>query len=110
MARINQSYDKLAAGYLFPEISRRAKAFAEKNPGVELLRLGIGDTTLPLTPTVVAGLHAGAEKLGSPETYTGYGDYEGERWMREAVAAVYRERGVTLDPGEIFVSDGAKSD
>ena len=79
MARINQNYDKLGAGYLFPEIARRARAFAEiSNPGVEVLRLGIGDTTLPLTPTVVAGLHAGAEKLGSPATYTGYGDYEGE--------------------------------
>jgi LL-diaminopimelate aminotransferase len=110
MARINQSFDKLAGGYLFAEIARRTKAFAEKNPGVELLRLGIGDTTLPLPPTVVAGLRAGAEKLGSPETYTGYGEYEGEKWMREAIAAVYRERDVTLDVSEIFVSDGAKSD
>jgi len=110
MARANHNYDKLAAGYLFPEIARRAKAFAEGHPGVELFRLGIGDTTLPLTPTVVAGLCSGAEKLGSAETYTGYGDYEGEKWMREAVAAAYRERGVTLDLGEIFVSDGAKSD
>jgi LL-diaminopimelate aminotransferase len=110
MARINANYDKLAAGYLFPEIARRAKAFAEKNPGVEVLRLGIGDTTLPLTPAAVAGLRAGAEKLGAPETYTGYGDYEGERWMREALAAVYRERGVSLELSEIFVSDGAKSD
>jgi LL-diaminopimelate aminotransferase len=110
MARINQNYDKLGAGYLFPEISRRARAFAEANPGVELLRLGIGDTTLPLTPAVVAGLHAGAERLASPESYTGYGDYEGERWMREAIAGVYRERGVALELSEIFVSDGAKSD
>ncbi len=110
MARINQNYEKLAAGYLFPEIARRAKAFAEKHPGVELLRLGIGDTTLPLTPAAVAGLRAGAEKLGAPETYTGYGDYEGEKWMRQALADVYAERGVSLDVSEIFVSDGAKSD
>jgi LL-diaminopimelate aminotransferase len=110
MARTNQNYDKLGAGYLFPEISRRAKAFAEKNPGVEILRLGIGDTTLPLTPTVVAGLREGAEKLASPSTYTGYGDYEGEKYMREAVNGLYRERGVSLELSEIFVSDGAKSD
>jgi len=110
MARINQNYDKLAAGYLFPEIARRARAFAEANPGREVLRLGIGDTTLPLPPTVVAGLHAGAAKLASAETYTGYGDYEGERFMREAIAKVYEERGVSLDLSEIFVSDGAKSD
>ncbi len=110
MARINQNYDKLGASYLFAEIARRSKAFVETNPGVELLRLGIGDTTLPLAPTVVAGLHAGAERLGSAGTYTGYGDYEGERWMREAIAGVYRERGVNLDVSEVFVSDGAKSD
>jgi LL-diaminopimelate aminotransferase len=110
MARINQNYDKLAAGYLFPEISRRARAYAEQHPGVELLRLGIGDTTLPLGPTVVEGLVEGARKLGAAATYTGYGDYEGEKWMREALAAQYRERGVSLELSEIFVSDGAKSD
>jgi LL-diaminopimelate aminotransferase len=110
MARINENYDKLAAGYLFPEIARRAKAFAQKNPGVELLRLGIGDTTVPLTAAVVAGLHTGADKLASPDTYTGYGDYEGEPFMRTAIADLYRERGVDLALNEIFVSDGAKSD
>ncbi|HET6437569.1 MAG TPA: LL-diaminopimelate aminotransferase [Anaeromyxobacter sp.] len=110
MARNNQNYDKLASAYLFQEVARRARAFAEQNPGVELLRLGIGDTTLPLTPAVVAGLKAAAEKLGTPEGYTGYGDYEGERWMREALALVYLERGVSLELSEIFVSDGAKSD
>jgi LL-diaminopimelate aminotransferase len=110
MARINPNYDKLAAGYLFPEIARRARAFAEQNPGVELLRLGIGDTTLPLTPAAVAGLRAGAEKLGVAETYTGYGDYEGEKWMRQALVDLYRERGVSLELSELFVSDGAKSD
>jgi LL-diaminopimelate aminotransferase len=110
MARTNSNYDKLAAGYLFPEVARRTKAFAAKNPGVELLRLGIGDTSVPLTPTVVAGLKAGADRLGAAETYTGYGDYEGEPFMRTAIAELYRERGVELDLGEIFVSDGAKCD
>ena len=110
MARTNQNYDKLGAGYLFPEIARRARAFAEANPGVQVLRLGIGDTTLPLTPSVIAGLHAGADRLASPATYTGYGDYEGEKYMREAVNALYGERGVKLELSEIFVSDGAKGD
>ena len=110
MAKINANYDKLAAGYLFPEIARRAGAFAEHHPGIELLRLGIGDTTLPLGPAVVAGLHAGADRLGSPDTYTGYGDYAGEKFLREAIAETYRMHGVDLGLGEIFVSDGAKSD
>jgi len=77
---------------------------------VELLRLGIGDTTVPLTPAVVAGLHTAADRLASPDTYTGYGDYEGEKFMRAAIAELYRERGVDVALDEIFVSDGAKSD
>jgi LL-diaminopimelate aminotransferase len=110
MARTNQHYDRLAAGYLFPEITRRAKAFAEQNPDVELMRLGIGDTTVPLPRAVVEGLTAGANKLASWDTYTGYGDYEGEPFMRQAVIDQYRELGVDLALDEVFVSDGAKSD
>jgi LL-diaminopimelate aminotransferase len=110
MARTNQHYDKLAAGYLFPEIARRTKAFAEQNPAVEILRLGIGDTTVPLPEVIVRGLHAGADKLASWDTYTGYGDYEGEPFMRQAVVDQYRELGVDLGLDEVFVSDGAKSD
>lgn len=110
MAKINSNYDRLAAGYLFPEIARRAKAFAAENPGTELLRLGIGDTTEPLAPAVLAGLHEGVERLSRVDTYSGYGDSEGQLALREAIVAHYRERGVELAPGEIFVSDGAKPD
>ena len=110
MATININYDKLGAGYLFPEIARRARAFAEKHPGVELHRLGIGDTTQPLASSVVRALQEGAERLSRADTYTGYGDYEGEAFLREAIRDHYRERRVELDLDEIFVSDGAKSD
>ena len=110
MATINVNYDKLGAGYLFPEIARRAKAFSEKHPGVELHRLGIGDTTQPLAPSIVRALKDAAERLAHPETYRGYGDYEGEAFLREAIRGLYRERKVELDLDEIFVSDGAKSD
>jgi LL-diaminopimelate aminotransferase len=110
MATINVNYDKLGAGYLFPEIARRARAFSEKHPGVELHRLGIGDTTQPLAPSIVRALKDAAERLANPETYSGYGDYEGEAFLREAIRGLYRERKVELDLDEIFVSDGAKSD
>ncbi len=110
MARTNANYDLLAAGYLFPEIARRAKAFAAKTPGVELLRLGIGDTTEPITPTVIAGLRRGVEKLASPETYTGYGDSEGQLALREAIRQRYLGFGAQLSTDEVFVSDGAKPD
>ena len=110
MAKINTNYNKLAAGYLFPEIARRTRLFQEQNPGVELLRLGIGNTTEPLTPTVVAGLHHGVEKLAKAETYTGYGDDQGDPRLRRAIVELYRTYGVDLGDDEIFVSDGAKPD
>ena len=110
MARINQNYDKLAAGYLFPEIARRTNAFLESHPGAEVLRLGIGDTTEPIVTSVLNGLHQGVDDLGSVETYSGYGPSEGITPLRQALADFYGERGLDLDPTEFFVSDGAKSD
>ena len=110
MAHINSNYNKLAAGYLFPEIARRTNAFLEKNPDVKVKKLGIGNTTEPLTPAVVSGLKRGVEKLASPGTYTGYGDEQGNRLLREKLSAYYKRRGVDLSPDEFFISDGAKAD
>ncbi|MEA3364214.1 MAG: aminotransferase class I/II-fold pyridoxal phosphate-dependent enzyme, partial [Candidatus Hydrogenedentes bacterium] len=110
MATINQNYNKLEAGYLFPEIARRTREFLAANPGVEVLRLGIGNTTEPLPPSIIQGLHRGVDKLANLETYTGYGDEQGNTELREALAARYSQYGVTLDPDEFFVSDGAKPD
>ncbi|HPG39063.1 MAG TPA: LL-diaminopimelate aminotransferase [bacterium] len=110
MATINANYNKLAAGYLFPEIARRARAYQEKNPGVELLRLGIGNTTEPLTPAIIQGLHSGVDKLASVATYTGYGDEQGDTRLREALCNYYKQLGVHLQVDDIFISDGAKPD
>ncbi len=110
MAKINANYELLAAGYLFPEIARRARAFVAANPGVELLRLGIGDTTEPLTPLVIDGLRQGVERLAKRESYSGYGESEGTNELRTAIAKHYARRGVELGLDEIFVSDGAKPD
>ena len=110
MAKINQNYDKLAAGYLFPEIARRTNAFLDSNQGAEVLRLGIGDTTEPIVAAVLKGLHDGVDSLGTAETYTGYGPSEGVQALREALAREYGELGVDLSADEFFVSDGAKSD
>ena len=70
MATINSNYNKLSAGYLFPEIGRRVRLFLSDNPGVKVMRLGIGNTTEPLTPTVIAGLKNGVERL-APDTTEG---------------------------------------
>jgi LL-diaminopimelate aminotransferase len=110
MARINQNYDKLAAGYLFPEIAKRTHAFSEKNPDAQVLRLGIGDTTEPIVSSVLDGLRDGVNALGTAESYSGYGPSEGISPLRESLAKLYAERGLSLDSSEFFVSDGAKSD
>ncbi len=111
MATINSNYSKLSAGYLFPEIARRTSAYLDANPGVKVMRLGIGNTTEPLPPSVIAGLHEAVERLAAVETYSGYADgSEGDVGLREAIAGRYAERGVVLDPDEIFVSDGGKPD
>jgi LL-diaminopimelate aminotransferase len=110
MATINPNYKKLQAGYLFPEIARRTREFLDANPGVEVMRLGIGDTTEPLTPAVIDGLHSAVDKLAKRDSYSGYGDSEGVLALREALSARYAEYGAAVGVDEIWVSDGAKPD
>ncbi|MBN1483025.1 LL-diaminopimelate aminotransferase [candidate division KSB1 bacterium] len=111
MATINSNYSKLGAGYLFPEIGRRVRKFLADNPGVQVMKLGIGNTTEPLTPTIIQGLHAGVDKLADVATYTGYADdSSGETNMKEALRHFYQQYDVSIDLSEIFVSDGAKPD
>ena len=110
MAKINQNYQKLSAGYLFPEIARRTNLFLNENLGVQVMRLGIGDTTEPIVSSVINGLHKGVEDLSKVESYSGYGPSEGIDLLRQGIADFYKENGAPIDASEIFVSDGAKSD
>lgn len=110
MAKVNHNFRKLAAGYLFPEIARRAEQFQRANPNVKLHRLGIGNTTEALPEAIVAALHAKVEALAEVSTYTGYGDEQGDVALRQALVDYYRKRNVELEVDEIFISDGAKSD
>lgn len=110
MARINANYNKLPKTYLFSEIARRTKVFSKKNPGIQLMKLGIGNTTLPLTTSVIRALHNGVDNLADVKTYTGYGDEQGNTNLRETIAGWYKKQGIDFDPSEIFISDGAKSD
>ncbi|OGG53165.1 LL-diaminopimelate aminotransferase [Candidatus Kaiserbacteria bacterium RIFCSPLOWO2_12_FULL_53_8] len=110
MAKINSHYKDVSEGYFFLETTKRAKAFTDSHPGVELLKLGIGNTTEPIVPAVLEGLKRGVEKLGSAETYTGYGDEQGDTRLRGAIAEWYAGRKVSVEPAEVFVSDGAKPD
>lgn len=110
MARINPNYSKLSAGYLFPEIGRRVALFQKDNPGTRVYRLGIGNTTEPITPAVIAGLRDGVDRLAKADTYSGYGDEQGEVELRASLADFYSRRGVSIDLDEFFISDGAKPD
>lgn len=110
MVKINNNYNILQAGYLFAEIARKTQAFQDKYPGVSIMRLGIGNTTEPLPPSVIDGLMNGVKKLAIEDTYTGYGDEQGNQKLRSALAAWYHRLGVTFGPKEIFISDGAKPD
>lgn len=110
MAKLNNNYNKLPENYLFSEINKKTKAFLEKNPGVNLFKLGIGNTTQPLTTAVIQALHKAVDKLADAKTYTGYGDEQGSADLRKSVVDFYAKRGISLDSKEIFISDGAKAD
>ena len=111
MARINDNFLKLKAGYLFPEIGRRVSAFAQSHPQAPIIRLGIGDVTEPLPPAIVEAMHAAVDEMGRRETFRGYGPEQGYAFLRDAIAEHdYRARGCDVSPDEIFVSDGSKCD
>ena len=111
MAKVNDNFLKLNGGYLFPEVARRTKAWSERNKGVRILRLGIGNTTEALTPSIAQAMKRKVGLLESRDTYTGYGDEQGDHELRIALRQFYeREYGVKLADDEFFVSDGAKSD
>ncbi|MBN1787089.1 MAG: LL-diaminopimelate aminotransferase [Sedimentisphaerales bacterium] len=111
MIKINENYLKLQSGYLFPEISRRVRAFSEKNPAAKVIKLGIGDVTEPLPPTIVQAMHKAADEMGSKASVKGYGPEQGYDFLIEAIIANdYKSRGVNLENTEVFVSDGSKCD
>ena len=112
MPKLNENYLNLKASYLFSEIAHRTAAYKEQNPeeGAKIIRLGIGDVTLPLGKVVIDALHQGVEAMASAETFKGYGPEQGYQETRDAIAAYYKRNGVDVDAGDIFVSDGAKSD
>jgi LL-diaminopimelate aminotransferase len=113
MAHLNSHYLKLKAGYLFPEINRRVKAFTDANPDAarRLIRCGIGDVTEPLPAVARSAMHKAVDELGVRESFRGYGPEQGYDFLRHAIAENdYRSRGIEVADDEIFVSDGSKCD
>ena len=111
MALVNGNYLKLKAGYLFPEIGRRVKAFSAANPDAALIRLGIGDVTEPLPQACRTAMKNAIDEMGTAEGFHGYGPEQGYGWLREAIAKNdFQARGCDITAEEIFVSDGSKCD
>lgn len=108
--KVNKNFDNLVPNYLFAEVAARTNKYIAENPDKNIIRLGIGDVTLPLAPVVVEAMEKGAKQLGVKETFKGYPDYEGYAFLREAISSYYKSFDVEVSADEIFVSDGAKSD
>ena len=111
MAKINNNFNKLPGSYLFSEIARRVAAYSQEHPDRALIRLGIGDVTRPLPAAVTAAMHKAVDEMATAQGFHGYGPEQGYDFLRNAIAQHdYKARGVEIQPDEIFVSDGAKSD
>lgn len=108
--KINPYYQNLETSYLFSTIAHKVSAYQAAHPEAPVIRLGIGDVTLPLAPVVVEALHKASAEQGVKETFHGYGDEQGYGFLQQAIQRYYAGRGVSLQQEEIFISDGAKSD
>lgn len=110
MPKLNEHYQDLKESYLFAEIAHRVAAYEAEHPDAKIIRLGIGDVTLPLGELAIKGLHEGVDAMASAETFKGYGPEQGYGFLRDAISAYYARNGVSVDAADIFISDGAKSD
>lgn len=108
--KVNKNYGELKESYLFSEIARKISEFSKAHPEKEIIRMGIGDVTLPLCPAVTDAMKNAADEMADRSTFRGYGPEQGYDFLREKIQAYYKEKNVDLKLNEIFISDGAKSD
>ena len=108
--KLNTNFADIAESYLFSDIAHKVNTYTAAHPEKKVLRLGIGDVTLPLAPAVISALHAAVDEMSRKETFRGYGPEQGYDFLRDSINGYYKSRGVELDSDEIFISDGAKSD
>ena len=110
MIRPNMHYSELKDSYLFYNIAQKTKAYVEQHPGVKLLRMGIGDVSLPLCDAVIEALHEAVDDQASKDSFHGYMPECGATFLRETIAKYYENRGVFLSSDEVFVSSGASDE
>lgn len=111
MATINENYNRLQGSYLFANIAKKVADYQAAHPDADIIRLGIGDVTLPLVPAVIEAMHKAVDEMGQQETFRGYGPEQGYDFLRKAIVeGDYKPLGLDIQEDEVFVSDGAKSD
>mgnify|MGYP001020746414 FL=1 len=111
MATVNENFLKLSQNYLFSDIAKKVSRYVAEHPEADIIRLGIGDVTRPLAPAVIEAMHKAVDEMACKETFRGYGPEQGYGFLQKAIIDNdLAPRGVTFDPDEIFISDGAKSD
>ena len=108
--KVNQNYQNLEDSYLFSTIARKVAEYGERNPSAKIIRLGIGDVTLPLAPVVIDAMQQALCEMSVQESFRGYGPEQGYSFLKDEIQEYYARRGTELDAEEIFISDGAKSD
>ncbi len=111
MVNVNDNFTKLPASDLFSQVAARISAFLAENPGVEVIRMGIGDVTRPVCQAAIDAMHKAVDDEASAATFHGYGPEQGYAFLRDKIAEYdYNRRGIKVSADEIFISDGAKSD
>ena len=111
MFKINENYLELQDSYLFSTIAKKVDEYKEKNPGKEIIRMGIGDVTRPIVPSIIDAMHKAVDEMKNESTFRGYGPEQGYEFLREKISEYdYKNRNIEISPDEIFVSDGSKCD
>ena len=111
MALVNEHFLKLSDNYLFADVAKKVNAYRVSHPNAHVISLGIGDVTQPLCPAVIEAMHRAVDDLAVKQSFHGYGPEHGYDFLREAILKNdFAPRGIHLDPSEIFINDGAKSD
>lgn len=108
--KVNPNYTKIKESYLFAEVAARTAKYASAHPEAKIIKMGIGDVTLPLCPAVIEAMHKAVSEMGVKETFKGYGEYRGYDFLCESICRYYKTFGVDIETEEVFVSEGAKSD
>lgn len=108
--KANKFYNNIEDSYLFSTIAKKVSSYKDKNPDADIIKMGIGDVTKPLCPSVVNAMHKAVDEMAVAETFRGYGPEQGYEFLRKRICDNYKDLGVTVDVDEVFISDGAKSD